>query len=203
MSFLLNNCTLFSLTKDISSKCLPFDCGKGKNQQDLNEFFAKDHSLYYDELLGKSYCFTLNENPNIIVCAFTIANDSIKTNVIPNASKKRVNKKIPHVKKMRSYPAVLIGRLGISKDYARKKIGTELMNFIKSWFVDGKNKTGCRFIVVDSYNEQIPLAYYTSNGFVYLFNEIDEEKEYYKTPKEENLKTRLMYFDLIVLNVKT
>jgi hypothetical protein len=27
--------------------------------------------------LGKSYCFTLSSNPAIIVCAFTLSNDSL------------------------------------------------------------------------------------------------------------------------------
>ena len=39
------------------------------------------------------------------------------------------------------YPAVLIGRLGISTKYQKHHIGTELMNFIKSWFVDSSNDT--------------------------------------------------------------
>lgn len=44
-----------------------FDCGN----EDLNDFFLKDAIKYSIELLGKSYCFTLDSNPKIIVCAFT------------------------------------------------------------------------------------------------------------------------------------
>jgi hypothetical protein len=73
------------------------------------------------------------------------------------------------------------------------------MDFIKSWFIDGANKTGCRFIVVDSYNDAGPLKYYSENNFVPLFSSDDQEKEYTGIPLEAILPTRLMYFDLIVL----
>ncbi len=44
---------------------------------------------------------------------------------------------------MRSYPAVLIGRLGVHKDYRsiegeEDNTGKQLMDFIKSWFIDGR-----------------------------------------------------------------
>ena len=51
------------------------------------------------------------------MCAFTISNDSIKTFLLPNARKKKVIKDIPRQKQMKSYPAVLIGRLGVNKNY--------------------------------------------------------------------------------------
>lgn len=73
------------------------------------------------------------------------------------------------------------------------------MDFIKSWFIDKSNKTGCRFIVVDSYNESAPLKYYKRNGFIELFSSEEQEKEFTNFPLEKGLPTRLLYFDLIVL----
>jgi hypothetical protein len=144
----------------------------------------------------------LDENPETIVCVFTISNDSIKTFNLPNARKKKVNKDIPRQKQMKSYPAVLIGRLGVNKNYRLVKdetdrTGKQLMNFIKSWFIDGANKTGCRFIVVDSYNESNPLKYYSGNEFIPLFS--TEEQEYTGIDSDAKLETRLLYFDLIIL----
>ena len=178
----------------------PFDCGN----PDLNDFFANDLIDYSNQLLGKSYCFSLDRDPNIITCAFTISNDSIKTLNLPNSRKKKVIQDIPRQKQMRSYPAVLIGRLGVHKDYRNiegeeQRTGDQLMDFIKSWFVDGNNKTGCRFIVVDAYNEGRVIMYYTNNGFNMLFSTEEQEKEYYQLDKDDVLSTRLMYFDLIVL----
>jgi len=105
MGYLSEHCT-FSLFSEIQLiDGIPFDCG----HEDLNDFFANDAIRYSKELLGKSYCFVLDENPKEIVCAFTISNDSIKTNFLPNSRKKKVNKEIPREKQFRSYPAVLIG----------------------------------------------------------------------------------------------
>lgn len=196
MGFLEEKCTLSVLTEDLLSSCSVFDCG----HSDLNDFFINDSQNYSEQLLGKSYCFILDENPEEIVCAFTISNDSIKTNFLPNSRKKKVNKEVPRVKQFRSYPAVLIGRLGVCQQFKKKGIGRELMDFIKAWFIDHENKTGCRFIVVDSYNEKIPLDYYQRNGFQFLFSTEEQEKEYMDLPEGVDLRTRLMYFDLIILS---
>lgn len=200
MGFLLDNCTLKIYNQELIDSCNPFDC----DHQDLNDFFTNDVDDYSSELLGKTYCFTLDEDPTIIVCAFTISNDSIKTTHLPNSRKKRVIKEIPRPKHMRSYPAVLIGRLGVHKAYRNiegeeERTGKQLMDFIKSWFIDGANKTGCRFIVVDSYNEIGPLKYYKRNEFIPLFSTEEQEKEFTGLPSEAEITTRLMFFDLIVL----
>ena len=113
MGFLLDSCTFKPYNKEILHSCNPFDC----DHSDLNDFFANDVDNYSSELLGKTYCFTLDSDPTIIVCAFTISNDSIKTTNLPNSRKKKVIKGIPRPKQMRSYPAVLIGRLGVHKTY--------------------------------------------------------------------------------------
>ncbi len=196
MSFLLNSCTFKNLDESLLKSCKSFDC----ENEDLNEFFQKDAPKYSKELLGKSYCFVLDENPKIIVCAFTISNDSIKAHLLPNGRKKKVAKPIPREKQLKNYPAVLIGRLGVNKDFGGKGIGRELMDFIKGWFIDSNNKTGCRFLVVDSYNTPKPLAYYKRNGFEPLFTTDEQEKNYFDLDESIVLKTRLMYFDLILLS---
>lgn len=86
-----------------------FVCG----DSDLDEFFHEDAFLQADQLLCKNYCFTSDENPNEVVCAFTLANDSIKK--IPGSRKKKVEGAIPREKHYASYPAVMIGRLGVSQ----------------------------------------------------------------------------------------
>lgn len=196
MSFLADKCTFSVLDELVLKSSSIFDCG----HPDLNDFFANDCIAYSKELLGKSYCFRLDDDPSIITCAFTVSNDSIKVNYLPNSRKKKLVKAIPRPKQFRSYPAVLIGRLGVNQDFKRVGIGKELMNFIKSWFIDFNNKTGCRFIVVDAYNEANPIKYYRDNDFEFLFSTEEQEKEYMGLLHDEPLKTRLMYFDLIVLS---
>ena len=195
MGFLSEKCTFTTFSHDVIESSDDFDCG----HDDLNDFFRNDCIDYSLQLLGKTYCFLLDEDPTQIVCAFTVSNDSIKTNTLPNSRKKKVNWKIPHTKHFNSYPAVLIGRLGVNRAFKRKGVGRELMDFIKSWFIDPYNKTGCRFIVVDSYNEKEPINYYLKNDFDFLFSSEEQEIEYL-TPPNDELKTRLMIFDLIVLS---
>lgn len=195
MNFLEEKCTLNILSKKITEDCDHFSC----NNSDLDNFFEHDCHYYSEQLLGKSYCFRLDENDKIIVCAFTLSNDSIKASHLPNGRKKKVTEEVPRAKQMKNYPAVLIGRLGVNKNYKGLKIGDSLMDFIKSWFINPTNKTGCRYIVVDSYNTKEAKQYYERNKFDFMFSTEEQEKEYTKDSRDGELHTRLMYFDLIKL----
>lgn len=194
----LSKCTLRPYSNVLLGTCNTFDCG----DRDLNDFFANDSVQYARNLMGKSYCFTLDEDPSTVVCAFTVSNDSIKVADLPNARKKKVTKLVPHEKQFRSYPSVLVGRLGVHQAFRGKGIGHELMDFVKAWFVDEGNKTGCRFIVVDAYNNPDALGYYEREGFSFLFSTAEQEREYLHYPAGHDLSTRLMYFDLIVLTAR-
>lgn len=189
--FLTTNCTLKVIDTSLEDIYKSFDCGN----DDLNDFFQNEAIYYCEQLLGKTYFFTLNEDPSIIVCAFTISNDSIRLPLLSPSSKRRINRCIPYAKHRNSYPALLIGRLGVNKDFSRRQIGTQLMNFIKAWFINKNNKTGCRFITVDAYNTDRALNYYRKNHFKHIFSTEEDEKNALQT--REQLYTRALYFDLI------
>jgi GNAT superfamily N-acetyltransferase len=138
MNFLLEKCSLFPLNNKILSQCQPFSCGDA----DLNDFFHNDVESFNVQLLGKSFCYRLDENPAIIICAFTLANSSIDGRNLPNNRKKKLTASIPHEKHLSSYPAMLIGRLGVHLDYRKKGIGSELIRFIRTIAVDGDNWSG-------------------------------------------------------------
>lgn len=191
MGFLLAECSFHLLTRDTLSACKPFSCGNA----DLDEFFMKDALLYTENLLGKTYCYLLNSDPSIIVCAFTVSNDSVRVDLLPNSRKKKINSAIPREKQMRRYPAVLIGRIGVNIGFSGKGIGTELMEILKIWFTEPDNKTGCRYLAVDSYNTEPTLNYYQKNGFNFMFS--SEEQEAKNANLDLPLKTRYMYYDLI------
>lgn len=106
------------------------------------------------------------------------------------------------------FPGVLIGRLAVSDKFAGRGIGTEILDFLKMWFLSEENKTGCRLLIVDAKNKPNVLGFYEKNGFRYLFNKELDEDIYTKPPKDEEerkermqkpriLSTRLMYFDLL------
>ncbi len=214
MSFLLEHCIFSELTPELISKSNPFNCSK---DTDINAFFHKDYNEYSKQLLGKSYCFFTDESPHEIVCAFTVSNSSIRVRGLSNNRKRKLHKHIPNEIRHSQYPAVLVGQLVVFDKFKNKHIGNELMDFIKAWFIEPLNKTGCRFVIVDAINHPKVRKYYTDNGFDFIFATDEEEMNFMNNtlkndnwiqkmlnffcPKSkiEERRTRLMYFDLILL----
>lgn len=206
MSFLADKCIFEVLTHDILSECNPFTCG---DDADMDEFFQKDALTYAHRRIGKSYCFRLEEDAKQIVACFTLSNDSIRIWDLGSSKKNAMWKELTNREKMLSrFPGVLIGRLAVSEAFARHGIGSEIIDFIKLWFLSEENKTGCRLAIVDAKNKPNVLKFYEKNGFKYLFNREIDEDLYIKSPKNEeerkdriknprNLNTRLMYCDLL------
>lgn len=192
---LLNSCGGFPYPVTTQGELESFSCG----DKDLDDFFHEDAFLYAEQLLGKTYYFSTSGEEKKIVCAFTLANDSIKAALIPNSSRNKIQRKIPNSKRTRSYPAVLIGRLGVASEFqgAPISIGSQVIEYIASWFIHPDNKTGCRFIVVDAYNKEYVLRFYAKNGFKFLYSTEELEKEANHIPMEEKLESRMMYLDLL------
>lgn len=191
MSFLEDKCSLFPLLKQ--EEIEGFTCG----DRDLDDFFTNDCFAYSKELLGKTYCFRMDTNPRVVVCAFTLANAGIRVSDLPNARKKKIEADIPHIKALKDYPAVLVARLGVSKDYRLLNIGSDALSYIKLWFLEPYNKTGCRFMIVDAYNNAETISFYEKNGFKTVFSSEQQEKDYRHLVPEVSLNTRLMYYDLM------
>lgn len=159
-----------------------FDCGDA----DLNDFILKESILYRQALLAVSYVMESKQDSSVISAYFSLANDKVSLNDFE--SKTEFNRFRKHrfvnEKRLKSYPAVKICRLGVDLSMKGQSVGTFLLNFIKSYFVID-NKTGCRFLTVDAYAEAVP--FYLKNGFIPL-NEEDADAD-----------TRLLYFDLATI----
>lgn len=155
---------------------LAFSCG----DDDLDEFYRADSIVGCKQLLSVTYVALDANDDNKVLGYFSVSNDSIRKEEMP----KGLIKIIPREKRYRSMPAVKIGRLGVAHNIKRNGIGTRILDYLKVWFTQG-NKTGCRFMIVDSYNEEIPLNFYQKNGFEFL------------TADDKSDETRLMYFDLL------
>lgn len=119
-------------TAEVATYCKPFSCG----DNDLDEFFSNDAFLYAKELLGKTYAWINIANPWQILGLVTLANDSVKAKFIAHSARNRIQRGITNTKRGINYPAVLIGRLGVSSDYRGKglNVGSQILNFIKGWF---------------------------------------------------------------------
>lgn len=192
MSFLKEQCSLFSVNdpKELEG----FSCG----DIDIDEFFAHDCFGFNKQLLGKTYCYRLNDKPDKVVCAFTLANAGVRVSDLPNARRKKIEVSIPHVKALKDYPAVLVARLGVSSEFRSRHIGSDVLEFIKIWFIEPLNKTGCRFVIVDAYNTPRTMAFYEQNGFTTVFSTEQQEKDYRHITSEAPLSTRLMFYDLML-----
>ena len=149
-----------------------FDC----RDDDLNDFFRNECIAHRKELMAETYVFT-ESNKSIALISF--CNDSIELS-------KSVRKHILPFP-MRHYtaiPAVKIVRLGVFSEHQRRGIGSLLLDFCKVLFVTD-NRTGCRVITVDAYNNDHAIHFYRNQGFAFLSEE-DAERD-----------TRIMWCDLL------
>ncbi len=163
---------------DLNEQVSEFNCG----DDDLNEFIINDAPLYRKTLLSITYIL-VNKHNNKVIAFFSVANDRISIQDFPSDTDfNRFRKhKFVNDKRLKSYPAIKICRLGIDKSVQGHQIGTFLIDFIATLFVTD-NKSGCRFMTVDAYSQAIP--FYIKNDFAFLSTE------------DEGQSTRLMYFDL-------
>jgi GNAT superfamily N-acetyltransferase len=157
-----------------------FDCG----DEDLNDFILHESVLYHHSRLAVSYVIeTLTTNQ--VVGFFSLANDRVSLSDFE--SKTEFNrfrrKRFVNEKRLKSYPAVKICRLGVDKAAKGHALGTFILDFVKSYFAV-ENTTGCRFITVDAYVDAVP--FYLKNQFLPLNSE----------PSEADEHTKLLFFDL-------
>lgn len=177
----LKYCNDYRIRKlSVNEKIKSFDCG----DTDLNDFIISDAENYRKSLLSVTYVFEHVDSGNIIAY-FSLANDRISLSDFKDKTEfNRFRKKrFVNGKRIKSYPAVKICRLGVSDNMKGKGIGTILLAFIKSFFLLD-NKTGCRFITVDAYKNS--SSFYERNDFRHLRN--DDEPE--------DMLTHLLYYDL-------
>lgn len=165
----------------VGDRISAFDC----NDEDLNDFILNEAEQYRNALLSVTYVVE-DKVTNDVVAYFSLSNDKISISDFENKTEfNRFRKhKFVNEKRLRSYPAIKIGRLAISKMAQHHSIGTYLLEFIEDYFVID-NKSGCRFVTVDAYINAIP--FYLKNNYQFLNND-DEDKH-----------TRVMYFDLASL----
>jgi len=177
MSSILDNIKIVRLEEDtpISS----FNCG----DPDLNDFLHNDSKNYLKSMLAVTYLIKIEEE---IAAYFCLSNDGLTRTTILTEEEKalwnRVGRKIPNSKRRKTYPAVKIGRLAVSQQYAGFGIGQHILDAVREIYLSKQHHAGCRFVTVDAYRSA--LQFYERNDFRYL------------TTKDKDEETRAMYFDL-------
>lgn len=153
-----------------------FDCG----DDDLNYFILDNAECYHKARLAETYVYEHIDNGNVIAY-FSLANDRISIDDFSdNTEFNRFRRhRFKNEKRIKSYPAVKICRLGIDNYYHGRGVGSMLIDFIKLYYTKD-NKAGCRFLTVDAY--QNAVTFYRRNNFQPLHNDND--------------RTSLLYYDL-------
>ena len=168
-----------------------FDCGNA----DLNDFFNHDALRYRNQMLSRTYFFR-HKLSSAVVCAFSFSASSIKTADLPGSRRKKVKEYIPREKSLKSYPAILIGRLGVAVDFNGQGVGSQLLSIIKNLCITNFPDF-VRFLLIDAYNEDAVIAFYRKNNFNAVFSTEEQEKEAYKQQPSDELSTRYMFYDMM------
>ena len=168
-----------------------FDCG----DEDLNDFFNCDALAYTCQMLTRTYFFRHKQDKSV-VCAFSFSASSIKTADLPGSRRKKVKEFIPREKSLKSYPAILIGRLGVAINYSGQGAGSQLIDIIKNLCLVAFPDC-VRFLLVDAYNHPEVVGFYQKNDFTPVFSTEQQEKEAYKQISSDDLQTRYMFYDLM------
>lgn len=159
-----------------------FNCGDDKHCLDISGFLKDDAAQYSEEQMANTYVFY---NSTDIVAYFCLSNDCLNDEGYENTIWNRFHRKqdIPNEKRIRRYPSIKIGRLGVHYTYQKTGVAYQLMDFIKGFSVM-ELKPACRLLLLDAINQERQTKYYQQNGFKFLLDtDANEEK-------------RIMFFDL-------
>lgn len=167
------------LSDDNMSLLKSFECADA----DLNDFLLNEASDYQKELLAVTY-LVISVSTSEVIAYFSVLNDTIRLDENERNKWNKLNRKIPNNKRRRHYPAIKLGRLAVSRDYAHSGIGRTVIDYVTTACLNFR-VSGCRFMTVDAYRDA--LGFYEKCGFTF-FTDSDKDDE-----------TRVMYLDLKTL----
>jgi GNAT superfamily N-acetyltransferase len=179
------------ITLSAKNLIVNFDCG----DEELNDFFNHKAFPFKEQLLARTIFFRHNETEKI-VCVFSLSPNALKTTDLPGSRRKKVAEYIPREKSLQSYPAFLIGRLGVSVEFSRQGIGSQLVRYIKSYCL-ATYPDFCRFLVIDAYSIPSVLNFYRNNDFTLVFSTEEQERKVYNINADKHLLTRYLFFDMM------
>jgi len=150
------------------------------DSEDLDNFLLNDAKDYLASLLSVTYII---QSDTDTIAYYCLSNDRLSQLMEEKSIWNRINRLISNKKRRKSYPAIKIGRLAVSKKFANMGIGTMIIKTITELYRNiSLQHAGCRFIIVDAYKNA--LSFYEKNKFRYL------------TENDKDDPTRIMYLDL-------
>ncbi|MDR0810792.1 MAG: GNAT family N-acetyltransferase [Paludibacter sp.] len=160
---------------EFDTKIKPFE----SEDSDLNDFLKNDAKNYLKQRLAVTY---LIENETEIITYFCLSNDIVLRLFADKDGWKKIKKNIPNAKLRSTYPAIKIGRLAVSKNFAGNGFGKLILQIVREMYSAHTQQSGCRFLTIDAYQDAVP--FYQKHSFEFL------------TSDDENENTRQMYYDL-------
>ncbi len=118
-----------------------FDCG----DDDLNDFIINESVPFRRALLAVTYVLAEKSNPDKVIAFCSLANDRVSLSDFDSKTefnRFRRQKSFPQAKRLKSYPAVKLCRLAVDKSAKGMSVGSLLIDFIKTYFVNDKLKLG-------------------------------------------------------------
>ena len=167
-----------------------FDCG----DKDLNDFLKNDALAQQNARLNVTKLIMCDGN---IIGFTSILTDGIMIKKIRNEKVKlEIKEKLNINSNKKSISAVKIGRLAIDKKYARKGLGSHILNNILKNLKDiSEKEVGFRFIIVEGYAKAFNF-YVTKNGFEHLKNDENDINNIEFIAKRDPTRKFYLYFDL-------
>ena len=159
-------------------KVAAFNCG----DDDLNDFILNEAAPYRKAMLAVTYVFEHKQTKQV-AAFFSLAHDKVSVTDFDNNTEfnRFRRQRFVNEKRLRSYPAIKLCRLGVDESVRGHHIGTNIIKYIKTLYAID-NQAGCRFLTVDAYNAAVP--FYQTNGFPFLGAE------------DTTHPTQAMFFDL-------
>jgi len=146
------------ITSPLSSfhKKKEFNCGKDI----LDKYLHKQANQDIKRKI--SVCFVLSDEDNNVKGYYTLSNDSIPQEQLPE----KIRKKMP--KSYANLPTTLLGRLAVDVNYKRQGIGELLLlDALKRSFDISSKSIGSMAVVVDPLDEEA-ISFYGRYGFILL-----------------------------------
>ncbi len=146
------------ITSPLSSyhKKKKFSCGKDI----LDKYLHKQANQDIKRKI--SICFVLSDEDNNIKGYYTLSNDSIPQEQLPEKIKKKMPKSYVNL------PTTLLGRLAVDVNYRRQGIGELLLlDALKRSFDISSESIGSMAVVVDPLDDEA-ISFYGRYGFILL-----------------------------------
>ncbi|MFH1256298.1 MAG: GNAT family N-acetyltransferase [Candidatus Diapherotrites archaeon] len=133
-----------------------FNCGDDEADRDLDAFLKEDALRQQVEHANVTYV-AVSKGTGKVIGFVTILNDKLR---VSSGEKKDLAISSRYF----DFPAIKIGKLAVSKEFKGKKIGTTLLRYVVGLALESAEKTGCRFLIVDSIPKSV--EFYLKKGFV-------------------------------------